>query len=358
MKQDIKIIFENGIEINGKSFGHKAEVIGDFIFNTSIVGYQEVLTDPSYHKEIVVMTFPSQGIYGINLTDHESNHSSPLAFIVSHQEENYSNNHAKMSLKDYLAKKKIVGVEGIDTRYLTKLIRENGSMKGAIVPIEANKNDVISKIKNHQLKNHVLEVSPKKIKNSTKKKNRIVFYDFGAKDSIQKELSNRGYEVIKVPWNTKYSEVKKLKPELIFLSNGPGDPAELKTVVTEIKKMIKDNMKICGICLGHQLIAIAGGCTTERLKFGHHSTNHPVQDVETNKVYITSQNHNYAVKDSSVPKNIKPFLRSLHDNTISGLKFKNKNIISVQFHPESSPGPRDANSLFDLMLDYDGSQNA
>lgn len=359
MNKDIKIVLENGVEIPCTSFGKRKDVIGDFIFNTSIVGYQEILTDPSYHQEMVVMTFPVQGIYGINENDDESTHSSPSAFVVGSWEEHYSNNHATMSLNDYLVKKDIQGATNVDTRYLTKLIREKGSMKGAIVSIDADTKEVVKKLLETKLTGHVPAVSPKEhsIKNEQGTKT-AVFYDFGAKDSIEKNIIARGYKVVRVPYDATYDEIKKYNPDLIFLSNGPGDPAELETVVEEIKKMIKAKENVCGICLGHQLIAIALGCKTSRLKFGHHSGNHPVKDIETNKVYITSQNHNYAVVEESVPSDVLPFMRSVHDNTIEGIKHKSLPVISVQFHPESAPGPTDANDIFDKFIDYVGGNNA
>lgn len=359
MNKDIKIVLENGIEIPCTSFGARKDIIGDFIFNTSIVGYQEILTDPSYHQEVVVMTFPVQGIYGINELDDESTHSSPSAFVVGTWEPHYSNNHATMSLEEYLVKKNIQGVTNVDTRYLTKLIREKGSMKGAIVSIDANTEEIVNKLKATKLSGHVPAVSPKKneVKNEQGQKT-AVFYDFGAKDSIEKNLIARGYKVIRVPYDTKYADVKKMSPDLIFLSNGPGDPAELTEVTEQIKLMIDGNEKVCGICLGHQLISIALGCKTSRLKFGHHSGNHPVKDLETNKVYITSQNHNYAVVEESVSSDVIPFMRSLHDNTIEGIRHKTKPVISVQFHPEAAPGPTDANDIFDKFLKYVGGKNA
>lgn len=353
MSNDIKIVLENGMEIFATSFGARKDVMGDFIFNTSLVGYQEVLTDPSYFQEIVVMTFPLQGIYGINKNDAESAYSSPSAFIVSEYEKNYSNNHATMSIGEYLKKRNIQGVSGVDTRYLTRLIREKGSMKGAIVSIDSDSKAVVESLKNLKLSGHVSSVSPKAISTTnTSGKKTIVFYDFGAKDSIVKNIEARGYKVIRVPHNTKYLEIKKYRPDIIFLSNGPGDPSELTDVVDEVKKMISGGEKVCGICLGHQIIAIALGAQTYRLKFGHHSINHPVLDNETQRVYITSQNHNYAVDDKTLPQDVIPFMRSLHDDAVEGLRHKTKSIISVQFHPEAAPGPSDANDIFDKFFRY------
>ena len=359
-QKDIKIVLENGIVIPAISFGKRKDVIGDFIFNTSLAGYQEVLTDPSYYQEVVVMTFPVQGIYGINKFDDESKSSSPSAFIVGEYEEDYSNCHADESLKDYLVRKNIQGVSGVDTRYLTKLIREKGSMKGAIVSIDADEKAIIKQLKATKLSGHVHTVSPKKIEiKNPKGRKTAIFYDFGAKDSIEANIISRGYKVVRVPYDTKYEEVKKYNPELIFLSNGPGDPAELKEVVKEVKKMISAGENICGICLGHQIISIALGAKTYRLKFGHHSINHPVVDIETEKVYLTTQNHNYSVDVNSLPKNVVPFMKSVHDGTVEGIRHKTKNVIAVQFHPEAGPGPSDANEVFDRFFNYfKGGNNA
>lgn len=357
---DIKIVLINGIVIPAKSFGKRIDVVGDFIFNTSLVGYQEVLTDPSYFQEIVVMTFPLQGIYGINLNDSESLHSSPSAFVVCEYEENYSNNHAEMSLNDYLIKRNIQGVSNVDTRYLTKLIRENGSLIGKITDINSDENAIIDELKKIKLSGHVHSVSIKNnIVINPELEKHVVLVDFGAKDSIAKNIASRGYKVTIVPWDTKSNEIEKLNPDIIFLSNGPGDPAELTDVIHEIKQLINNGNKVCGICLGHQLIAWALGAQTYRLKFGHHSINHPVIDVEDNKVFITSQNHNYTIDESTIPTDIKVTMRSLHDNTIEGIAHKNKKVISVQFHPEAAPGPNDANEIFDRFIKFlEGDTNA
>ena len=353
MKQDIKIVLENGVVIPAESFGKRKDLIGDFIFNTSIAGYQEVLTDPSYYQEVVVMTFPVQGIYGINKFDDESKSSSPSAFIVGEYEKDYSNNHATESLNDYLIRKNIQGVSGVDTRYLTKLIREKGSMKGAIVDINANEEQIIKELKAKKLTGHVPAVSPSKIEiKNPKGKKTAVFFDFGAKDSIEDNIVNRGYKVVRVPYDTKYEAIKKYNPDVVFLSNGPGDPAELKGVVKEVKAMIKAGENVCGICLGHQLISIALGAKTYRLKFGHHAINHPVVDIETGKVYITTQNHNYSVDEKTLPKTVVPFLKSVHDKTVEGIRHTKKNVIAVQFHPEAGPGPSDGNEIFDRFFNY------
>ncbi len=354
-KNNIKIILENGIVMPCKSFGYKKDIFGSFIFNTSIVGYEETLTDPSYKSEILVMTFPAQGIYGINNLDQESSKIHMSALIVNNYEENYSNNHAVKSLDKFLKEQETLGVYDVDTRYLTQLIRDKGSMRGAIVDIESNSEEIVNKVKSLVLEDQVKNVSPKKITiMNPKAKKTIVFYDFGAKENIKKILILNGYKLIIVPFDTNATKVLSYKPEFVFLSNGPGDPAKLTSVVTEIKKLIAKKVKIVGICLGHQLLGLAVNAKTERLKFGHHATNHPVIDLENDKVYITSQNHNYAVKEDTLPKTVEPLLRSLNDHSLEGMKSNKYHFISTQFHPEAAPGTNDANLMFERFIEFKG----
>ncbi len=350
---DIKIVLANGVEIPCKSFGYRKDVYAPFIFNTSIVGYQEALTDPSYKKEILVMSFPIQGIYGINDIDSESDKIHLSAFVVNSFEKNFSNNHATISIEDFLNKHKIQGVTNVDTRFLIKQIREKGSMLGAIVSIDESKEEVLKKIEEMRFEEHVQSVSPKEIEVlNPKGKKYIVFYDFGAKNNIMRELIGRNYKVTRVPHNTTAKKVMELNPDFVFLSNGPGDPAELTSIVKEVKTLIDNKVRIAGICLGHQLISLALGAKTERLKFGHHASNHPVKNVETGKVYITSQNHNYAVINGTLPEGVKVFLTSLNDESIEGLKSEKYGVISTQFHPEAAPGPTEAREFFDLFIEF------
>ena len=350
---NMKIIFENGIKLDAKYFGFKKEVYGTFIFNTSIVGYEESLTDPSYKDEILVMTFPLQGIYGINQKDQESSKIHLAAFIVNSYEKHYSNNHAVKSLDAFLKENEVLGIYDVDTRYLTKLIRKTGSLKAAIVFDDFDQKDVDKKLAILNIKDQVKNVSPKQIEilNSESKKC-IVFYDFGAKNSIKKEFIKRGYKIVVVPYNTSVGKALSYKPEFIFLSNGPGDPADLLESIDIIKLFIKQNIKIVGICLGNQLLSLALGGKTTRLKFGHHSTNHPIKNLLNNKVYITSQNHNYSIVENSLSKDVNVFLRSLNDNSIEGILSEKYNIIATQFHPEAAPGTSDANALFDMFIDF------
>ncbi|WP_246005071.1 carbamoyl phosphate synthase small subunit [Mycoplasma marinum] len=255
---------------------------------------------------------------------------------------------------------KVQGVSGVDTRFLVKQIREKGSMYGAIVNINEPKEEVLKKIQNLKLEEHVKEVSPKEkeILNPKGKKH-IVFYDFGAKGNILNMLIKRNFKVTVVPHDTTSKQVMNLKPDFVFLSNGPGDPAELTGIVDEIKELIKNKVKIAGICLGHQLISLALGGRTTRLKFGHHSSNHPVKNIENGKVYITTQNHNYTVLEGSLPQGVNTFLKSLNDKSVEGLKSEEFGVISTQFHPEAAPGPSDAYKFFDMFIEFvEGGKNA
>lgn len=351
---DIKIVLENGISLPCKSFGYKHDVYSSFIFNTSIVGYEETLTDPSYKNEILIMSFPLQGIYGINQNNFESKKIHLDGFIIQELESNFLGSKKYDSLNKFLYDQKVIGVFNIDTRYLIKIIRNNGSLKGAIVDINRDKTEVINKLKTKAIiKNQVKNVSPTEIKilNPNGKKT-IVFYDFGAKQSIKTNFIKRNYKLIIVPYNTKIEQVIKYDPEFCFFSNGPGNPNDLKITIIEIKKMIKQKIKLVGICLGHQLIALALNATIKKLNFGHHSTNHPVKNLINNKVYITSQNHNYSVSWNNFPKDIEVYLVSLNDNSIEGIKSKKYNIITTQFHPEASPGPNDGNLIFDQFIKF------
>ncbi len=355
IENNIKIVLNNGIIIPCKSFGYLSneEIYGTFIFNTSIIGYEEALTDPSYSSEILVMSFPQQGIYGISEKDMESKKIHVSAYVVTNYELNWSNNHAKKSLDEFLKIQKVLGVYDVDTRFLTKIIRTEGSLKGAIVSIDADIKIVLDKINKWECNNQVMKVSPSKIQilNNTSKKT-IVFYDFGSKNSIKAEFIKRGYRIVVVPYNTTANDALAYKPEFVFLSNGPGDPTSLVLVIKEIKKLLAKKIKIVGICLGHQLLALALNLEITRLKFGHHSINHPVKNFENNKVYITSQNHNYTVVKNNLNKNIEVFLTSLNDQSIEGMKSINYNFISTQFHPEASPGTSDANEFFDLFIEF------
>ena len=350
---NVKLILENGVVFNGNGFGYicKSLNVGLVVFNTSIVGIEETITDKSYNQELICFTFPQQGIYGINKNNLESSKIQCCGIIINnlinYDKYNFLNKNIT-SLNNFLLKHKIPGIYNINTRNLSKIIRENGSLKGVIVPSDFINNDVISKLKLTKLKNQTDYVTSKTIKiiNSEFKKC-IVLYDFGYKKLIIKELTNRKFKIIVVPKTTPFKYLEKFKYDAIFLSNGPGNPNELGVEVKNIKQMLKNNKKIIGICLGMQLISLVHNCKINKLKFGHHGINHPVINVKTKKSYITTHNHNYVVSHLPKNSNLKKSFVSLYDKSIEGIY--NENIFAIQFHPEAGPGTSDANYIFNLI---------
>ena len=305
-----KLILEDGTIFEGKAFGYLGDSIGEVVFNTSMTGYQEVLTDPSYYGQIVTMTYPLVGNYGINLEDMESNKSHVKGFIVREKSNDPNNFRCEMDLDTYLKQNKVIGLEGIDTRALTKILRNNGTMKGIITLENASLEDV--------------------------------------KSNILRSFVKRDCDITVFPATTKPEEILGINPDLIFLSNGPGDPEDLEDVIENIRELI-GKKPIVGICLGHQLLALTLGGKTSKLKFGHRGGNHPVKDLEENKIFITSQNHGYYV--SEMPENMEVTHINLNDNTVEGMRHKELPIYSVQYHPEACPGPKDNDYIFDKFLE-------
>ncbi len=362
---NIWIYLENGIYLKGKSFGASGSRVGEIVFNTSMSGYQEIISDPSYAGQFITFTMPEIGNVGVNPNDMESNKVYSSGVIVRNYNDNYSNFRAKDSLANFLKEHNILGISDIDTRFLTKTLRENGSMM-MIASTEVSDKDELKKILENSPRieqiNYIKEVSTKKTYihnfgiwnhqsmsyNQPKTNKKIVAIDFGIKRNILNELTSVGLEVEVIPSNFKAENlINRFKSgEIggIFLSNGPGDPLVLFEEVAEIKKLINENIPMFGICLGHQILSIAHGYDTYKLKFGQHGGNHPVQNL-TKSVEITAQNHNY-----SVPESIKEIADITHinlfDNTIEGVKYKNKPIFSVQHHPEASPGPHESSYIF------------
>ncbi len=341
------IALENGSVFFGDSFGFPKTVEGELVFNTSMTGYQEALTDPSYAGQILMFTFPQIGNYGCNKENYESEKIQTKACIVKewcrhpHQgEENFDK---------WLKREKIPGLEGIDTRELTIITRESGTLRavistdGEITPEEGVKR--AKKMAWPSDSNLVAEVSTKKIYKKGKKGPKVTLFDWGVKQSIVTNLAEKN-KVTVVPWNYTAEQVRKTKPDLIFMSNGPGDPdhPEMKAVVNTVKELTKEYPTI-GICLGHQILGLALGGQTYKLKYGHRGGNQPVKDVKTEDVYITSQNHGFALH--KLPKNVKETFINLNDGTCEGIS--GKNCWSVQFHPEAAPGPMDANILFEKV---------
>lgn len=344
-----KLILENGVVFEGKAFGYLKECVGEVVFNTGMTGYQEVLTDPSYYGQIVTMTYPLIGNYGINLEDLESKEPKVRGFIVREKCQYPNNFRCELELETYLAQNKILGLDGIDTRALTKILRNNGTMKGIIVLDNSNLEDVKDKLEAFSSRDAVSIVSTnEKYEISGEGKN-VAIIDFGIKQNIIRNFVKRGCNVTVFPYDFKAEEVLDINPDLVFLSNGPGDPEDMGEAVNEIKKIV-GKKPIVGICLGHQLLALTLGGETKKLKFGHRGCNHPVKDLINNRVHITSQNHGYYV--ATLPENMEITHVSMNDGTVEGMKHKELPIFSVQFHPEACPGPKDSEYIFDEFMKY------
>lgn len=344
-----KLILEDGTIFEGKAFGYLNESVGEVVFNTSMTGYGEVLTDPSYYGQIVTMTYPLVGNYGINLEDVESKGVHVKGFIVREKSDNPNNFRCEMDIDTYLKQNKVIGLEGIDTRALTKILRNNGTMKG-IITLENNATleDVVSKIGRFSNTEAVMTVTRKEKEYIKGNGPKVAVMDFGVKENILRSFKARGCDLVVLPATTTAEEILNENPDLIFLSNGPGDPEDLDDVIENIKQLI-GKKPIAGICLGHQLLALTLGGKTARLKFGHRGGNHPVKDLEDGKVYITSQNHGYYV--SQTPENMKITHINLNDNTVEGMRHSELPIYSVQYHPEACPGPKDNDYIFDKFLE-------
>jgi len=366
------LILENGTYFKGFGFGYEGAATGEVCFNTSITGYQEIISDPSYAEQIINFTFPHVGNVGANKEDHESDKIWTKGIILNSEITDPSNYRSLKNLDQWLKKNKIVGITGLDTRGLTNFIRDKGAPKGTIAFSKTGNFDIKqltnTTIKWSGLKNLDLaqKVSTKKNyvwtgfktwkKNSGYLKNKknslhVVAIDYGIKKNILRYFSDFNCKVTIVSCKTKAHEILKLKPAGIFLSNGPGDPAATgKYAINIIKELIKKNMPIFGICLGHQILALALGAKTKKMKLGHRGANHPVKNLIKDSVEITSQNHGFEIIKKNLPKNIEITHKSLFDDCIEGIKLKNKPIFSVQYHPESNPGPQDSVYLFQEFI--------
>ncbi len=354
--------------MKGEVFSGSGEVFGEVVFNTSMTGYQEMITDPSYKGQILTLTCPLIGNYGVNQYDVESASPQVEAFLVKEYCHKPRNWRAEESLGSYLDRHGVIGVEGIDTRTLTLHLRRAGTMKGVLSTLNENPDQLKERLANFKFKNArelVGSVSGKNIhpwacpepnplfpfgtEGLQKRDYHIVVYDFGIKYNIMRSLSARSCRVTVVPHNTPAADILALKPQGVLLSNGPGDPAELDYILPEIRSLL-GRVPLFGICLGHQLLALALGCKTFKLPFGHRGSNHPVKELQTGKVQITSQNHGYCVSLEGGPAGTKATHINLNDNTLEGFENGELKCFSVQYHPEAYPGPRESTYLFDNFM--------
>jgi len=348
------IALEDGTIFTGSAFGYLGEAEGEVVFNTSMTGYQEILTDPSYRGQIVCMTYPLIGNYGVNPADMESQHPHCSGFIIKELSGLASNWRAKGSLQDFLRKYKVIGVEGVDTRALTKHIRSRGAMKAVISTKISNPDKLVKAAKDSPGlvgRDLVKDVSCKKIYRwNDSGKYKVVVLDCGAKSNIMRELTLRDCQVTVAPANTSSRKILSLKPQGLMLSNGPGDPAAVTYVIETVRELI-GRLPIFGICLGHQMLGLALGGKTFKLKFGHRGANHPVMNLKNRKVEITTQNHGFCLDIDSLNKDEVELTHiNLNDKTAEGLRHKKYPVFAVQYHPEAAPGPHDSKYLFDEFI--------
>jgi carbamoyl-phosphate synthase small subunit len=354
-RRNAVLVLKDGTYFFGRFVGYRGETWGEVVFNTGMTGYQEILTDPSYHRQIVVMTYPHIGNYGVNSFDVESDSPKVSGFVMREISPYPSNSDSEKSLREYLIENKIVAIDRVDTRKLTRHIRDHGAMMGII----SDKIDKIEELKKEVQKlpdmvglDLSVEVSsrePNTVINVENPIYNIVALDYGIKWNILRLFAERKAKVTIMPYTVTVDDIINMKPDGIFISNGPGDPGATLHAVRLIKELI-GKYPMFGICLGHQLISIALGGRTYKLKFGHHAVNHPVKNLKTGKIEITSQNHGFAVDPNSLPKDVEISHINLNDKSVEGIICESKNIMAVQYHPEAGPGPHDSRYLFDEFL--------
>lgn len=349
------LVLDDGKSFDGFSFGAEGETSGEVVFNTSMTGYQEIITDPSYHSQLVTMTYPHIGNYGINESDHESRKPFLGGLIVKEVCFTPQNYFLNKTLDGYLKENNIIGIFGIETRMLTRHLRDHGSRLGFISTIDKDRASLLSKLAKVEGiggQDLAIKVTADQVRQETslvQKKFKVVVYDFGVKSNILRMLSLRGCDLIVVPANTSASKVLSYSPDGLLLSNGPGDPEAVTYAIKNVESLI-GKIPIFGICLGHQILGLAMGGKTYKLKFGHHGGNQPVMDLMTRKVEITAQNHGFAVDVESIAKEMVLTHINLNDQTVEGMSHRTLPIFSVQYHPEASPGPHDSNYLFDRFI--------
>ncbi|MCI1952668.1 MAG: carbamoyl phosphate synthase small subunit [Clostridiales bacterium] len=350
------LMLENGMTFEGTGFGDEHNVVSEIVFNSAMCGYPELLTDPSYAGQSVVMTYPMIGNYGICYQDAESTRPWLSAYIVHSVSNVASNFRCDIDLDHYLKRYQVPGLQGIDTRALTRILRESGTMRGMIaygdsIDLEAMK----EQIENFKMESYVPKVSIRGGKIYGDGSVKIALMDYGVKGNIIRCLTERGATVKCFPWDASYDEVKAWKPDGIMLTNGPGDPQDCKKPIEEIKRIYASGTPTFAICLGHQLMALANGGGTYKLKYGHRGINHPVKDLKANRVYISSQNHGFVVDAKTMdPKIAEPSFISMNDGSIEGFDYKNGRVFTVQFHPEAAGGPHDTRFLFDRFMNLIG----
>ncbi|WP_148716786.1 glutamine-hydrolyzing carbamoyl-phosphate synthase small subunit [Chitinolyticbacter meiyuanensis] len=368
MSQPALLALADGTLFHGISIGADGETIGEVVFNTSLTGYQEILTDPSYNRQLVTLTYPHIGNYGVNPEDAESRAVFAAGLIIRDLPRLHSNFRATMSLGDYLKANGIVGIADIDTRKLTRILREKGAQPGCIVA--GSQIDEAAAVEKARSFGSMAGQDLAKVVSATDKqewttaewklgigytvqsnpKYHVVAYDFGVKSNILRMLAERGCKLTVVPAQTPAAEVLALNPDGVFLSNGPGDPEPCDYAIAATREFISRKLPTFGICLGHQILGLATGGATSKMKFGHHGANHPVQDLDTRHVMITSQNHGFQVDETSLPANVRITHRSLFDGTVQGIALTDAPAFSFQGHPEASPGPHDVAYLFDKFI--------
>ncbi len=351
------LILENGKVFSGESIGAEEERVFEMVFNTSMTGYQEILTDPSYAGQGIVMSYPLIGNYGVNHEDNESCRPWAEALIVRHLSDRGSNFRCEDTLDHYLKQHHIPGIQGVDTRALTRILRNQGTMNGMITCAESfSIPEMLEKIRAYRVEGKVEMTSrkePEVIPAEGKQRFRVALMDYGVKQNMIGCLSRRGCEVTAFPARTPAAALLEGGFDGVMLSNGPGDPADNVEIIEEVRKLYESDMPIFAVCLGHQLMALATGATTARLPFGHRGGNHPVKDLNEGRVFITSQNHGYMVEGESVNPGVAEISHiNVNDKTVEGLRYLGKDIFTVQFHPEASPGPMDTEYLFDRFIEH------
>ncbi|SDY59108.1 glutamine-hydrolyzing carbamoyl-phosphate synthase small subunit [Thermoactinomyces sp. DSM 45892] len=351
MKQ-ARLLLEDGTCLVGKSFGAEGTSVGEVVFNTSMTGYQEILTDPSYYGQMITLTYPLIGNYGFTRDDDESIRPYAFGLIVREHAEYMSNWRQEDSIDEWLKLHKIVGISGIDTRMLTRKIRLHGTMRGILTTGTASEDELQEVLRNTPLiTDQVKNVSTRSVHISPNTGKRVVLMDFGSKHNIQRELSERNGEVISVPYRTTAEEILRYRPDGVILTNGPGDPKDVPEAIETVRSLL-GKVPIFGICLGHQLLSLACGADTEKLKFGHRGGNHPVKEISSGRTVMTAQNHGYTVTAESIDRTrLRISHVALNDGTIEGVEHLDFPAFSVQYHPESAPGPLDSGYLFDRFME-------